>query len=254
MRPRSAPTSSASIDRGMARGFRPAPRPAPERTWHLAPIEPGSPICQAVPTMEFAEKPTRGEITRLLEAWNDRDSKAFDRLLPVVMGELRRIARKHFRGEAAGHTLQPTALVNEVYLRLVGAADTVSFENRRQFFGAASRLAREILVDHARARLTRKRGGDWQKVDLDDALGMATRDGLDLEMVLSLDQALAELETVDPDLTRLVELRFFAGLTMVEAAETLGTSLTTTERTWRVAKRRLARALADPDSGRGDTS
>ena len=204
--------------------------------------------------MESSEGPTRGEITRLLEAWNAHDSEAFDRLLPVVMGELRRIAQKHFRGEAAGHTLQPTALVNEVYLRLVGA-EPAGFENRRQFFGAASRLVREILVDHARARRTHKRGGDWQRVDLEAALGVTSRNGLDLEMVLSLDRALAELEAVDPDLTRLVELRFFAGLTMPEAAETLGCSLTTAERTWRVAKRRLARVLAvgAPGSIRGET-
>lgn len=200
--------------------------------------------------MTKSGEPSPGEITRLLEEWNARDAGALERLLPRVMEELRRIAQRHFRREAGGHTLQPTAVVNELYLRMVGA-EPAGFENRRQFFAAASRLVREILVDHARARLTRKRGGDWQRVDLDSAVGVATRDGLDPEMVLSLDEALAELEQVDPDLTRLVELRFFAGLTMAEAAETLGFSLTTAERTWRVAKRRLARALGHQPSADG---
>ncbi len=188
-----------------------------------------------------------GEVTRLLDAWSRQDKTALDRLLPLVLGELRRIARRHLASESSGHTLQPTAVVNEVYLRLVGV-DARSFDNRTQFFALASRLMRDILVDHARSRLAQKRGGAHVFVDLAFVDNIAVRQDLGPETILSLDAALVRLETVDPTLTRLVELRFFSGLTMNEAAAVLEISLSTAERTWRIARRRLARELGAPRS------
>lgn len=190
-----------------------------------------------------------GEVTRLLDDWSRREPEALDRLVPVVLDELRRLAQKRLaqyrlarRSGPGDHTLEPTAIVNEVYLRLVGV-EARGFENRNQFFALSSRLMRDVLVDHARASLAQKRGGDQIRVELAEGLDLPLRRDFDLETLLTLDQALEDLEEVDPTLTRLVELRFFGGLTMAESAQVLGVSLSTAERTWRIARRRLAREL-----------
>lgn len=182
-----------------------------------------------------------GAITRLLEDWRGGDEAALAELLPVVFEELRRIARRHLAGETPGHTLQPTALVNEVYLRLAGGQ--AKLQNRAHFFAFAARLMREILVDHARARKAVKRGGDAVRVDFELALGIAADEGLDLETILAIDTALERLEALDERQARIVELRYFSGLTLPEIAEVLGVSLATVERGWSVARRWLAREI-----------
>ena len=170
--------------------------------------------------------------------------------MPVVFNDLRRLARYHFAREAPGHTLQPTAVVSEVYLRLVGS-EIDKLSNRKQFFTVASRLIREVLVDHARARGAAKRGGAKRPVSFDDALGVATGATADAETVIAVHEALGRLEEVDPRRARIVELRFFAGLTQREVADVLDLSLATVERDWSVARRWLAREIAPqlPEAG-----
>ncbi|MCP3964484.1 MAG: sigma-70 family RNA polymerase sigma factor [bacterium] len=170
-----------------------------------------------------------------------------DELLPMVFDDLRRLARYHFSLEPEDyHTLQPTALISEVYLRLVGSkAQRPS--NRRQFFTFAARLIREILIDHARARQTAKRGGAVTKVSLEEALGVPAPAVPSPEDLLTIDQALNRLEQIDPRQCRLVELRYFGGLTLPQAAEVLGISRATTERDWSAARRWLARQM-QPDA------
>jgi RNA polymerase sigma factor (TIGR02999 family) len=174
-------------------------------------------------------KPPQGEVTRMLEAWSRGDLKARDDLIPVVYAELRRRAAAYLRRERPGHTLRPTALVHEAYLRL--CAQDTGFKNRDQFFGIASRLMRNILVDHARARAAAKRGGAL-KVTLAEGPAVAPPPA-DL---LDLDAALDELAANDERQGRLVELRFFGGLTLEEAATVLGVSLATAKSDWAHAK------------------
>lgn len=183
-----------------------------------------------------------GAVTRLLRDWRQGDEDAFRELIPVVFHELRRLAQYHLSREAPGHTLQPTALVNEVYLRLMGG--TAEIEDRTHFFAFAARLMREILVDHARARQAAKRGGGAVKVSLDEAVGVASHQGLDVATVLAVDAALSRLEQLDERQGRVVELRTFSGLTLPEIAEVVGVSLATVERDWSVARRWLARELS----------
>jgi RNA polymerase sigma factor (TIGR02999 family) len=171
-------------------------------------------------------------VTEVLQEWRAGDPAALERLMPKVVGELRALAKSHFRKEASGHTLQPTALVNEVYLRLSEQLRP-SFENRTQFFAFASSLIRRILVDHYRARCTAKRGCNEAAVTLDEALGVPTL--RDCEFV-ALDDALAGLETLDPRQSRVVELRFFGGLTVPETATMLNISPATVKREWVSAK------------------
>jgi RNA polymerase sigma factor (TIGR02999 family) len=182
---------------------------------------------------------TRLRVTQILRRLDLSDSKQAEELLAVVYEELRQLARGKLRGERPDHTLQPTALVHEAYLRLVDAR-TVSWESRRHFFGTAARAMRQVLVDHARRRDADKRGGAWERVTLDT--GVAEEDAGPAD-VLDLHQALEKLSASDTDLARLVELRFFAGLTLDEAAEALGVSRRKVAKDWSVARLWLKREL-----------
>ncbi len=183
-----------------------------------------------------------GDVTRLLQDWSGRgDRAAFDRLVPLVLSDLRSLAAHYFQQEGQSHTLQPTALVNEAYLRLVDS-DLSGFRNRHQFFALAARLIREVLVDHARERHAQKRGGRAQRVPLVSSLEMSQE--TDLPTVLAVHQAIERLEALDPRQSRIIELRFFGGLTLNEIASVLELSLATVERSWSVARRWLAREVA----------
>ena len=182
---------------------------------------------------------TSGEITRLLTHWSDGDPKALERLMPLVFEDLRRLARKQFRAESPGHTLQPTALVSEVYMRLTDQRE-VQWDNRSQFFAFAAMLMRRILVDYAKARRTAKRGGDVKKLPLNEALAMAAPGNVDM---VALDDALRRLAEIDPRAARVVELRFFVGLTQEEVADVLDLSVTTVKREWRTARLWLYRNM-----------
>jgi RNA polymerase sigma factor (TIGR02999 family) len=173
------------------------------------------------------------EVTSLLLSWREGDVAAFDRLVPLVYDELRRVARRHLRGEPPGHTLQVTALVHEVYLRLVDV-NRMRLSSRTHFFALAARLMRQILVDHARRKRADKRGGGATAISL-DAVGPTAVPMVSVD-VLALNEALNALHSLDPRQCRVVELRYFAGLTMDEAAEALGVSTATAEREWTMAK------------------
>ncbi len=181
----------------------------------------------------------QGEVTRLLAGFRSGDAAAEERLLSLVYDELRRLARGAMADERRNHTLQPTALVHEAYLRLIGL-QRIDFASRQHFLAVAGRLMREILVDHARRKRAAKRGGDAGRVTLrDDLVGVAPGP-LDL---LDLDAALAELARIDERRARVVELRCFAGLTLEEAAAALDVSPRTAKRLWRGAKAWLASRL-----------
>ena len=181
------------------------------------------------------------EVTQLLKAWCNGDNAALDQLAPVVESELRRIARRYLSQERPGHTLQPTALINEVYLRLI-EWDRVEWQSRAHFYAAAAKMMRRILVNHGVARGRQKRGGDALLVSLTEA-GTAEDRTAD---VVALDEALIGLEKLDPRKCRLVELRFFGGLTAEETAEVLGISLRTVHREWDLARAWLFRQLSGP--------
>ncbi|HEX7317646.1 MAG TPA: sigma-70 family RNA polymerase sigma factor [Pyrinomonadaceae bacterium] len=183
--------------------------------------------------------PSPSEVTRLLADWNSGDESALDRLMPLVYAELRRLARLHLRHERPGHTIQPTALINEAYLRLVDLKD-VHWQNRAHFFGIAAQAMRRVLVDHARARLAHKRGGGALQVSLAEVAAVAEAPTADL---LALDEALEELAKVDPRKARVVELRFFGGLSVEETAEVLKVSAATVIHDWRMAKAWLYREV-----------
>jgi len=180
-----------------------------------------------------------GDVTALLEAWTAGDTAARDELMPLVYQELRRRAAGYLRHERRNHTLQPTALVNEVYLRLVDQRRAV-WQNRAQFFGVASQMMRRILVDRARARRMAKRSGQWARVTLDEAAKASPPVDVD---VLDLDAALIRLAAVDPRRSRIAELRFFGGLSLEEAAEVIGISRATVERDWQAARAWLFKEL-----------
>ena len=180
-----------------------------------------------------------GEVTELLARWRDGEMAARDALLAVVYDELRRIAERQFRRERAGHTLQATGLVHEAFMRLVGQ-HAVPAADRGQFFGVAAQMMRRILVDHARGRRASKRGGGDAMITLDDELHVPAERGIDL---VRLDEALQALAQLDPDQARLVELRYFAGLTIEDTAEALGVSPATVKREWTTAKAWLRREL-----------
>ena len=183
-------------------------------------------------------------VTVLLRAWSRGDVSARDRLIPLVYDELRKQAAQHLRKERTGHTLQPTALVHETYLRLIQQRDT-KWESRAQFFALASQMMRRILVDHARARRAAKRPERAMQVTLvDDVVGTHPRE-LDL---LALDETLKELATFDARQARMVELRFFGGLTHEEVAAVLDVSLTTVQREWRLAKAWLYQRLSGQET------
>jgi RNA polymerase sigma factor (TIGR02999 family) len=184
-------------------------------------------------------KPVSENVTQLLLAWGQGDEAARDELIPLVYDTLRRIARYQLRGERAGHTLDTTALINEAYLKLV--EQSVSWQNRAHFFGIAARLMRQLLVDYARARQRLKRGGDMQQISLTAAAEIAQDQSVDL---LALDEALNALTEVDPQSSRIVELRFFGGLTIEETAQVMGVSTPTVERGWRAARAWLETELS----------
>lgn len=185
--------------------------------------------------------PSPKDVTRMLVDWSHGDQEALDRLMPLVYDELRRVAKRILRGESSGHTLQATALVNEAYLKLIQQHE-VEWQNRAHFFAIAARLMRRILVDHARNHQASKRGGAARKLSLDEALGVPAAQAVDL---IALEDALTELARLDPEQSRLVELRFFGGLTIEEVAEVLGVSPATVKREWNMAKAWLYRELSN---------
>lgn len=180
------------------------------------------------------------DITGLLRAWGEGDLGARDRLLPLVYRELRRRAAAQLRRERRGYTLQPTDLVHEAYLRLVGQDRTV-WQNRGQFFGLASQMMRRILVDRARAQRRGKRSGRWARVTLEEAIGAARPPDVD---VLDLDAALTRLAAFDERKSRIAELRFFGGLSLAEVGEALELSVATVERDWQAARAWLFKTLS----------
>jgi RNA polymerase sigma-70 factor, ECF subfamily len=182
-------------------------------------------------------------VTEILRQWNRGGAadEAASTLLPLVYAELRRRAAMYLRRERHGHTLQPTALVHEAYLRLADQRH-VQWQNRGHFFGVAAQAMRRILVDHARTRQRLKRGGDADRVTLHDVDAVA--DTRDVELI-DLDRALTELQSQDPDQARIVEMRYFAGLTVEETAEALGISPATVKREWTMARAWLFARLRD---------
>jgi RNA polymerase sigma factor (TIGR02999 family) len=176
--------------------------------------------------------PEAGRVTQLLLQWSEGDSTARDQLMPLVYNELRKLAGSYLRRERPNMSLQPTALVNDAYLRLV-AQTNVNWESRAQFFGLASTLMRNILVDHARRQDAAKRGGQNWRVSLSQAERVSSRPEMDL---LSLDAALTELAELYPEHCRVVETRFFGGLSIEETSKALGMSHATVERYWKFAR------------------
>jgi RNA polymerase sigma factor (TIGR02999 family) len=191
---------------------------------------------------------SQSDVTRMLQEWSDGDRDVPARLMPVVYAELRRLAARYMRRERADHTLQPTALVNEAYLRL-SEQSHLAFSDRAHFFGVAAKLMRRILVDYARRHNAEKRGVFRDRVLLDEAVGGALVADLDL---IALDDALQHLAKQDQRQARVVELRFFGGLSVDETAETLGVSTATVKNDWRMAKawlrREISRTESDADS------
>ncbi len=180
------------------------------------------------------------EITGLLHQWAEGDRKAFEALLPIVYDELRRLARLHMRRERAGHTFQPTDLVHEAYMRLSGVRE-MEFVNRAHFFGAAAQVMRRVLVDHARRQKAQKRGVVMETITDLDGLGGAVDGALDL---VALDDALETLTRISPDKAKVVELRYFGGLSVEETGEFLDISPATVKRHWAFARAWLFRELS----------
>ena len=175
----------------------------------------------------------------MLLAWTNGDRDALEDLVPVVYGELRRIAARYFNHERPDHTLQATALVHEAYFKLIDQ-DHARWQNRAQFFGVAAQLMRRILVDHARTHLAAKRGGGLTPITLVDVAGASSSRGID---VIALDDALTRLASLYPEQGRLVELRYFGGLTIEETGEAMGISPATVKRQWTVARAWLLRDM-----------
>ena len=172
------------------------------------------------------------EVTQLLIQLTEGNRTVLDELLPLIYSELRSLAANYLRRERSGHTLQPTALVHKAYMRMVDQT-RVQWQNRAHFFGVAAQMMRRILVDHARANAAEKRGGDAQKFSLDENIDVSGERAAEL---VSLDEALRRLAEIDPQKSRVVELRFFGGLSVEETAEVLGVSAPTVKRHWRMAK------------------
>jgi RNA polymerase sigma factor (TIGR02999 family) len=192
--------------------------------------------------LQMSEKPEN--VTQLLLGWSNGDKEALDQLMPIVYDELRRQAARYLRRERAGHTLQTTALINEAYIRLVDQK-RVHWQNRAHFFGIAAQMMRRILVDHARTKKRAKRGGSDVRVSLADATLVSKSRDLD---IVALDEALERLGKVDEQQARVVELRFFSGLTVEETAEVLSISAATVKRDWSMAKAWLHREITDDQS------
>jgi RNA polymerase sigma factor (TIGR02999 family) len=187
-------------------------------------------------------EPNSATVTQWLIAWSDGSRDALDHLLPLVYRNLRRLAAGYMQREPAGHTLQPTALVHEAYVRLVDQRQ-VQWRNRAHFFGAAAGMMRRILVDHARERLAEKRGGGLERVTLIDDQIAAEPGGVD---VLALHESLERLAAFNPRQAQIVELRYFGGLTIEETAEVVRTSAATVVREWTIAKAWLRAELSSP--------
>jgi RNA polymerase sigma factor (TIGR02999 family) len=185
-------------------------------------------------------------ITRLLLNWRDGDSAAYEQLAPLVYAELHRIARRQMSKERPGHTLQPSALVNEAFLRLIDY-DQVNWQNRQHFFCLAAKMMREVLINYAASRRSRKRGGATQRVTLDEALVRDEAGMMSLDDLLALSQALERLTQEDERCARVVELMFFGGLNEKETADELGISDRTVKREWRYARLWLRRELSSQD-------
>jgi len=180
-----------------------------------------------------------GNVTLLFSAWADGDEGTLRELMPLVYHELRRIAQHHMSGQPPGHTLQPTALIHEAFVKLIGGGEK-NFRNRTHFFAVASMAMRQVLVNHANARLARKRGGGAVNVSIDDEEAAVQREATN---VLALDDALKTLHVMDPRKSRVVELRYFGGLSIEETSEALGISTVTVTRDWQAARAWLAREL-----------
>lgn len=189
--------------------------------------------------------PSPHDVTRLLVAWSNGEQEAVEQLIPLVYQELHRLAHRYMQRERHAHTLQSTALVHEAYQRLVRLKD-VSWQNRAHFFAVSAQLMRRILVDYARSRRFSKRGGDFRLVRLDEAVAVFQNQRTD---IVALDDALRALATIDPRKSRVVEIRFFGGLSVKETAEVLKVSEETVLRDWRLAKVWLLRELSE---GKGD--
>jgi len=191
-------------------------------------------------SLDEAASASTHEVTRLLQAWGLGDDNALKRLMPLVYNELHRLAHRYMAGEQPGQTLQTTALVHEVYLRLVNASD-IDWQNRAHFFGICARLMRRILIDFARSRNYQKRGGQIPHIELEEAATVSAVVGSEL---LAVDEALKQLAAVDSRKSEVVELRFFGGLTVEETATALGVSEETVMRDWKLAKAWLLRELS----------
>jgi RNA polymerase sigma-70 factor, ECF subfamily len=183
--------------------------------------------------------PSTKSVTQLLIDWRNGDPEAVDKLMPLVYDELHRLAARYMRRERSDHTLQPTALIHEAYLRLVDQRN-VQWQNRAHFFAIAAQLMRRIVINHARDRAAGKRGGVARKVPLDEAIDLSGERAADL---IALDDALTGLATIDPQQSRIVELRFFGGLNVEETAEILAVSPATVKREWRIAKAWLRKEI-----------
>lgn len=181
-------------------------------------------------------------VTRLLLAWTDGRREVLDELMALVYQELREVAGGIFRRESPGHTLQPTALVHEAFFKLVDQ-NRVEWKSRAQFFAVAAQVMRRLLIDHARARVMQKRGGHAIRVTLVDS---PVEGDLDIEHLLALDDALGRLEALDPQQAKVVELRYFAGMSVEETAEALGISTATVKREWAMARAWLLSELSRP--------
>jgi RNA polymerase sigma factor (TIGR02999 family) len=185
------------------------------------------------------------DLTILLKSWAGGDQSALDRLMPLAYSELHRIAQQRWRGQQRGHTLQPTVLIHEAYLKLMGQGQK-AFENRAHFFAVMSMAMRQVLVNHAEASVAAKRGGGKINVPLEEAEVAALREATE---VLDLHEALKLLAQVNPRQSRVVELRYFGGLSIEEAAEVLGVSTATVTREWHIARAWLARELGTRSAG-----
>jgi RNA polymerase sigma factor (TIGR02999 family) len=186
----------------------------------------------------------QGEVTSLLTAWGKGDQNALNELMPLVYNELHRMARRAWSGQNQGITLQPTALINEAYLKLAGAGNT-SFQNRCHFFAVACTAMRQILVNHANSRHAGKRGSGQVMLSLDDVQPAVNQEAAE---VLALHEALERLQAIDPRKSRVVEMRYFGGLSIEETAEALGVSVITVNRDWRLARTWLIREMSSEGS------
>jgi RNA polymerase sigma factor (TIGR02999 family) len=187
------------------------------------------------------QMPSPNEVTQLLRRWSQGDQTALEQLMPIVLRELRKLASSYLQHERPNHTLQPTALINEAYLRLV-AQDFPEWQSRSHFFGVAARLMRQILVDHARVHAAAKRGPEAPKLSLEEASEFSREQAGE---VVALDDALTELAQLDERKARVVELRYFGGLTVSEISQVLGLSTATVTRDMRLAQAWLLRAMSN---------